>query len=212
MLQLRRRAAREPGIFGDGKTDLRAALYADNDFAIFVNDGNRAVSQGIHATFQSSPFVFFRKFFGAGQFLKLEAVRFAQLNRIPDVKHRLTAAVPDVDVNRTMLVHLKEKPKTVFVKNRRHCEFAEPYFRPHRLSSETPRPPVADCEFPIPTGSSPVSSNRMALEKLAAKISFKPNSEMEICDGDPVPKGHPIIARRFNAGKETTADEFRRNG
>jgi hypothetical protein len=66
------------------------------------------------------PFVFFRKFFGAGQFLKLQPFRLAQLDFTFKIKYRLTAAAPDMDVNRTMLVHVKEKPETVLMKNGGH--------------------------------------------------------------------------------------------
>ena len=50
------RAAREPGICRDGKTDFRAAFHADDDLSVHMNGGNGGVSQGVHATSQVSAF------------------------------------------------------------------------------------------------------------------------------------------------------------
>src|ERR1035437_9236294 len=65
-------------------------------------------------------FIFFRKFFGLGQFPELEALRLAQFHLMFHLEHRFAAAVADVDVNRAMLVAVKEKPESVFFKNVRH--------------------------------------------------------------------------------------------
>ena len=47
-VQLRRRAVREPGIFGRRETDFRTALHAHDDFSVHVGGGYGGVSQGIH--------------------------------------------------------------------------------------------------------------------------------------------------------------------
>src|ERR1035437_11062121 len=65
-------------------------------------------------------FIFFRKFFGLGQFAELETVRLAQFYLVFHFKHRFAAAVADVDVNRAMVVAIKEKPEPVFFKNGWH--------------------------------------------------------------------------------------------
>jgi hypothetical protein len=65
-------------------------------------------------------FIFFRKFFSLGQFTELEALRLAQFHLILHLEHRFATAVADVDVNRTMLVAVKEKPESVFLKNGWH--------------------------------------------------------------------------------------------
>jgi hypothetical protein len=65
-------------------------------------------------------FIFFRKFFSFGQFTELEALRFAQFHLLLHLEHRFATAVADVDVNRTVLVAVKEKPESVFLKNGWH--------------------------------------------------------------------------------------------
>jgi hypothetical protein len=66
-------------------------------------------------------FIFFRKFFSFGQFAQLESLGFAQLDLIFHIEHRFAAAVADMDVNRAMLVAVKEKLESVFLKNGRHA-------------------------------------------------------------------------------------------
>src|ERR1035441_7500935 len=65
-------------------------------------------------------FIFFRKFFSFGQFSELEPLRLAQFHLIFQLEHRFASAISDVDVNRTMLVAVKEKPESVFLKNGWH--------------------------------------------------------------------------------------------
>jgi hypothetical protein len=65
-------------------------------------------------------FIFFRKFFGLGQFAELEALRLAQLNLVFHVENRFPAAVADMDMNWAMVVAVKEKPESVLFKNVRH--------------------------------------------------------------------------------------------
>jgi hypothetical protein len=61
-------------------------------------------------------FIFFRKFFGLGQFAELETLRLAQFYLVFHFKHRFAAAVTDVDVNRAMVVAVKEKLNPSFSK------------------------------------------------------------------------------------------------
>jgi hypothetical protein len=65
-------------------------------------------------------FIFFRKFFGFGQFAEFESLRFAQFDLFFHVKHRFATAVADMNVNWAVLVAVKEKPETVLFKNRWH--------------------------------------------------------------------------------------------
>jgi hypothetical protein len=65
-------------------------------------------------------FIFFRKFFGFGQFAEFDSLRFAQFDLFLHVKHCFTATIADVNVNWAVLVAVKEKPKTVLLKNRWH--------------------------------------------------------------------------------------------
>jgi hypothetical protein len=65
-------------------------------------------------------FMFFRKSFSFGQFAELETLRLAQFNLIFQIEHRFTTAVADVDVNRAMLVAVKEKPESVLFENGWH--------------------------------------------------------------------------------------------
>jgi hypothetical protein len=87
-------------------------------------------------------FIFFRKFFSFGQFAELEALRLTQFHFMPHVEDRFTAAVADVDVNRAVVVAVKEKPESVLFKNGRHGSI---YFEgPYSQTCEPmkPAPPV----------------------------------------------------------------------
>jgi hypothetical protein len=65
-------------------------------------------------------FIFFRKFFSFGQFAELETLRLAQFHLVFHLEHRFAAAVTDVDVNRAMLVAVKEKSESVLFENGWH--------------------------------------------------------------------------------------------
>ena len=65
-------------------------------------------------------FIFFRKFFSFGQFAELESLRLAQFHPIFHLEHHFAAALADMDVNRAMLVAIKEKPESVLFKNGWH--------------------------------------------------------------------------------------------
>jgi hypothetical protein len=65
-------------------------------------------------------FIFFRKFFSFGQFAQLQSLGLAQFNFAFHLEHRFAAAVADVDMNRAMLVAVKEKFESVLFKNGRH--------------------------------------------------------------------------------------------
>jgi hypothetical protein len=68
-------------------------------------------------------FICFRKFFGFGQFPEFEPLRFPQFDLFFHVKYRFTAAVADMNMNWAVLVAVKEKPVSVFLKNRWHGLF-----------------------------------------------------------------------------------------
>ena len=65
-------------------------------------------------------FIFFRKFFSPRQLAQLESLRLAEFHLIFHFKHRLAAAVTDMNVNRAVFVAVNEKPESVLLKNRRH--------------------------------------------------------------------------------------------
>jgi hypothetical protein len=64
--------------------------------------------------------ILFCKLLRPPQFLDLETLRFTKLNAGFNVEDGLTAAVSDVDVDRLMLVAVKEKPVAVLFKDKGH--------------------------------------------------------------------------------------------
>jgi hypothetical protein len=65
-------------------------------------------------------FICFRKFFNFGQFAQLETLRLTQFHVVFHVEYGFTAAMADVDVNRAVVVAVKEKPEPVLFKNGGH--------------------------------------------------------------------------------------------
>jgi hypothetical protein len=65
-------------------------------------------------------FIFFRKFFSFGQFAQLETLRLTQLHVVFHIEYSFTAAKADVDVNRAVVIAVKEKPEPVLFKNGWH--------------------------------------------------------------------------------------------
>lgn len=62
----------------------------------------------------------FCQLLGLTKFLELEARRFTKLDIPLDVKDRFAAAFPHVNVDRSMIVAIKEEAKSIFDEDRRH--------------------------------------------------------------------------------------------
>jgi hypothetical protein len=64
--------------------------------------------------------VFFCKFLCACKFSDLHASRFAQFDARLNIENRFATTLADVNVDRSMIVAVKRKLKTIFLENLRH--------------------------------------------------------------------------------------------